>query len=284
MKRNCTNLIDETKVISFQNQKKILVEMLAYVDYLCRQNNIKYSLIGGSLIGAIRHKGFIPWDDDIDIILDRDNYLKLLDVLRKEKNSDYEIFIPKEKDKYPLQFSKLINKKTVLHEKGFMDEIVDYGLFVDIFVYNYVPNKENERIRFFKYYRFLIFSLFRVKLNHRNPSFLHKIKRFIKNCYVSIFGYKFNLFLIDKLTKKYCSLESDYVIANNPVYPYEKEVQKAENIKEYIDAEFEGLKVMIFKNYDEILRTTFGDYMQLPPEDKRVNHSLEAYWKDGYEK
>ena len=56
------------------------------------------------------------------------------------------------------------------------------------------------------------------------------------------------------------------------------------NIKEYMDAEFEGLNVMIFKNYDEILRTTFGDYMKLPPEDKRVCHGLEAYWKDDYEK
>lgn len=284
MKNKSIESFGESVIISSNNQKKILIEMLKYIDNLCRNNNIKYSLIGGSLIGAVRHKGFIPWDDDIDIILDRDNYFKLLDVLKNVKNSDYEIFTPEVKDKYPLQFSKLINKKTVLHENGLIDEIKNYGLFVDIFVYNYVPNNEKQRVRFFKYYKFLISSLVRVKINHRNPNFLHKVKRFIKNVYVSIFGYKFNLFLIDKLIKKYCSLESDYVIANNPVYGYEKELQKAENIKEYTDAEFEGLKVMIFKNYDEILRTTFGDYMQLPPEDKRVNHSLEVYWKDGYEK
>ena len=75
-------------------------------------------------------------------------------------------------------------------------------------------------------------------------------------------------------------IKTNYVMSDNPVYGYKKEVQKAENIKKYIDASFEGIKVMIFENYDEILKNTYGDYMKLPPESERVNHSLTVYYKE----
>ena len=79
------------KKINIVEQKKIMVEILAYFDKVCRQNNINYSLIGGSLIGAIRHQGIIPWDDDIDVILSRDKYLKIIEILEKDDDARFKI-------------------------------------------------------------------------------------------------------------------------------------------------------------------------------------------------
>ena len=77
------------KKMSIEEQRQVMVEILKYFDTLCRKNNIKYSLIGGTLIGAIRNKGIIPWDDDIDIILDKENYKKIIDILKHDNNSKY---------------------------------------------------------------------------------------------------------------------------------------------------------------------------------------------------
>ena len=77
--------------IDRENQKKIMVQILEYFDNICRENDIDYSLIGGSLIGAIRHKGIIPWDDDIDVILTYDNYKRFIEILKKNNDKNYKI-------------------------------------------------------------------------------------------------------------------------------------------------------------------------------------------------
>lgn len=271
---------ENNRVISPEVQKKVLLEMLKYVDEVCRKNNINYSLIGGSLIGAIRHKGFIPWDDDIDIILDKSNYDRLIKILKNVKNDNYDIFIPNETNNYPLQFAKLINKKTILNESSMIDKIDNYGLFLDIFAYNYVPENEIERKKYYNKFQFYKNSLVRVKLKFNNPTFIRKIKRLMKNIYITIFGYKAQLNRLLNLFDRYSNNPTNYVMSNNPVYGLEKEIQKASDIENYIDTNFENLKVMIFKNYDNILKTTFGDYMKLPPKDKRKSHNLEVYWRD----
>ena len=271
-------MIEEKKLISPEEQKKMLLDMLKYVDAICRKNDIQYSLIGGSLIGAIRHKGFIPWDDDVDIILDYKNYVKLMRILKEQKNDNYDILIPGSKG-YPLHILKLVNKHTSLEEAGLANKIENYGLFLDIFCYHHVPNDEVKRKKFFKRLNFLRKSLVRVKLNHRNPSFAKKIVRLFKNMIVFVFGNRIFLNRYLNLLNKYECIDAKYVVSDNPVYSYEKEIQEFENIKEYIDVYFEGIKVMIFKNYDKILHTTFGNYMQLPPVEKRVTHELTVYYK-----
>lgn len=267
-------------MISPKEQKELLLNMLLYIDSICRKNNIKYSLIGGTLIGAIRHKGFIPWDDDIDIILDKDNYKKMVLAIKNDKNDNYELFLPNETKNYPLQFAKLIDKKTIVNETAMIDKIDNYGLFLDIFVYNYVPNDLNKINDYYKKCNYYRNSLVRVKLNAHNISFFRKIRRLLKNLYLTIFGYKHNLKKILQLFDTYNETPTNYVISNNPVYGLKKELQKSIDVKEYIDVDFEGHKVMAFKNYDNILRRTYGNYMELPPEDKRVTHNLEVYWKN----
>lgn len=268
------------KKINGNEQKKIMMAILNYVDIICRKNNIKYSLIGGSLIGAIRHKGFIPWDDDIDIILDYYNYTKLLSALKKDNNELYEIYIPGEKDDYPTHITKLIDKRTLINEKGeYLDKIKDYGLFIDIFYFVNIPNNKFLQKKFYYKLKFLNNCCIRVKLNYNNPNFIKKTKRLFKNIFNRLVGYKNIIKWQKKHLIKYVNKNTNFVISDDPLYGIEKEILNSNLINEYIDSEFEGHKVMIFKNYDKILRKTFNDYMILPPKEKRRNHGIKAYWK-----
>lgn len=268
------------RLLSRDECKQILLDMFKYFDKLCRDNNINYTLEGGSLIGAIRHKGMIPWDDDIDIALTIENYRKLLDVIKKtDNNGSYKFFIPGETKNYPFPFLKLINTDTFCQEENMIGEIDNYGLFIDIFCLNYAPNDEEERRKFFKKILFYNNSLVRRKLNYDNPNFKKKCLRFAKNTYITIFGYKRMLKRLQTLFNTYSDTPTDYVMTCNPIYSIEREILKSSYFKEYTDVDFEDIKAMATKDYDEMLRNAFGDYMQLPPEDKRVSHGLKAWIK-----
>lgn len=264
--------------IDFLEQREILINILKYFDEICRNNNINYSLIGGSLIGSIRHKGMIPWDDDIDVILSRDNYFKIIEIIEKDNNSRYKVLTNNNTSDYYFPFAKIIDKKTLVVEPLCLDNISEYGIFIDLFCYNFVP--DDKKIKIVKKIKLYNSMLSRKKLDIKNENIKQNVLRFFKNLISKILGYKIINKQLEKIYEKNSQLNSNYVVSNWPIYRIDKEIQKAENINEYIDAPFENLTVRIFKNYDEILRTTYGDYMKLPPENERYCHGLEAYWRD----
>ena len=134
-------------------QKKILLNILKYIDNICRSNNIHYSAIGGTAIGTIRNGGMIPWDDDIDIILLHDDYVKLLECLKKLNNSEYEVKYPGCSKDYYYPFVKVIDKKTKLIEEN-IKQIDNYGIFIDIFEYNKAPDDEKKHEKYWKKLQF----------------------------------------------------------------------------------------------------------------------------------
>lgn len=271
------------KKIELNEQKKIMIELLEYFDRICRENNIKYSLIGGSLIGAIRHKGIIPWDDDIDVILSKSEYLKLIQILENINDSRYKLLTINNCRGYNFPFPKLVDKRTFVVEPRLLNQIKEYGIFIDIFSYSNTSNSEKIRIKDFKKIKLLNSMMSRTKLDFKNDGFKQNFLRLNKNILSKIIGYRNIIKFLNNIYNKYNNVDTDYVVSNWPVYNINKEVQKSKNIIEYTDVEFEHMKIMIFKNYDEILRTTFGDYMQLPPENQRKAHGLIAYWRDNNE-
>ena len=261
------------KKIDLVEQKKLLVELLKYVTDICDKHNIKYSLIGGSLIGAIRHKGIIPWDDDIDIILMPGEYEKLMKVL-SETDHYYVLFNPEENKEYYYPFAKLVDTRTILKEKG-IKNISNYGVYLDIFKYHYVSN--NAFIRKIHYKRlFFIQTLFaRAMLN---PQDITNLKTKLIVTFANIMGVNY----FKKRHIKLCqsNKKTNYLLSNWPAYGYQKEIQTASSMTKYKKVPFEDIKAMISHNYDDILKTTFGNYMELPPVDKRViKHNTEIYWK-----
>ncbi len=262
------------KKIELVEQKKILVEILKYIDDICKKNDIKYSLICGSLIGAIRHKGIIPWDDDIDIALLPEEYDKLMNALSK-KNDRYILLDPERNPKYYYPFAKLVDSRTTMFEKG-IKTIDNYGVYVDIFRYDYVSNNKLIRKLHYKYLIFIQTLFSRAMLDPKN------IKR-LKSKLIVIFA---RIIGVNYFRKKHMRLcrskkKTDYVLINWPEYGFNKEIMKTVDFQKYQKVKFENIEAMILTDYDEVLRTMYGDYMQLPPEKDRVaRHVTEIYWRD----
>ncbi len=270
------------KKIELKEQHKILLDLLNYVTLICEKNNIKYSLIGGSLIGAIRHKGFIPWDDDIDIILMPEEYSKLVNVLEKENNNHYLLLDPKKDDKYLYPFLKIVDTRTILIEKN-QKTIDNYGVYIDIFAYHYVSNN---RISRYIHYKLIVLVKKLLSASILDNGEKHKEKnilKIIRNIISNLLGNK----LLKRIFIKLCERnnKSKYVLSNWATYGYKKEIQYSCDFRHYKKVIFENTYAYITEKFDNVLKTTFGDYMELPPKEKRIsNHNTIIYWKENNEK
>lgn len=268
------------KKINETEFKEQLYNLLKYFDALCRENDIQYSLIGGSLIGAVREKKILDWDDDIDVILTRENYIKLQNIIKDTKHDEYTFLSSDNNNTYNFPFMKLVNTKTILNEPRIKNKINNYGIFVDIFYYSYAPNDKCKRRKYFKKIQTYTKFCNKVHLSYDNAHFSRKIARALKNIAITFLGANFFCNKIKKTIEKE-DKQSDYVISCWPVYKYEKEIQDAKDINSgYIDADFGPIKAMIFKNYHNILSRTFDNYMEPPRTNNRISHGSTAYWRD----
>ena len=254
--------------------KNIALNILIDFDDLCRKNGIKYSLAYGTLLGAIRHKGYIPWDDDIDIIMLRSEYekfVKVKDSLKREHT-----FISIETNPlYSASLAKIYNNKTVLKETLHRD-LCDIGVYIDIFVFDYVP--ENNIKRKYLYYQALAcrkiwaFSTY-------FPKTKFCLEKTMRNLAAKWqLGRKANLWLNRKLKQQN---KSALVCAMLFVYHWDWETFSGDEVNELREIEFENHNFLCFKNYDIFLKRWYGDYMKLPPEIERVvGHSYTVYFNE----
>ena len=268
------------KEIERKEQRKILIDILKYFDNICRKNNLNYSLTGGSLIGAIRHKGIIPWDDDIDVVLLSSDYDKLLNILKNEKNDIYEVQYFGCNETYFYPFIKIIDKRTKLIEKDKRD-IENYGIYLDVFSFNKVPNNELARKM---HYKKILFYKKLINLYSYNQDYIKNEKNFIKRCgsfLCSKIGFRFlNNRYIYNLTKYNKKENYEFYMSNWPFYGFDKEIFNKECFNKFVDCDFEDMKAMISASYDNILKTLYNDYMKLPPVEKRTTtHNIDVYWK-----
>ena len=262
------------KEISIEEIKKRGLEILKYIDGVCRENNIKYTLISGSLLGAIRHKGFIPWDDDIDIAIFRDDYNKLLDILKKnEKDSIYKVLSNKYDKNVYYTFSKVVDTKTKVIEKDYKI-IENNGIWVDIFPI------DNVNMRFVNFRMKVLRFINAMKNASVWSESNNNIKKFrIINFITKSIGHNFFICQIEKISQAYNKKETQYIGPISVAIGNTRDISHRDLYNEYIDVEFENNKFMAIKRYDELLTIKFGDYMQLPPKDKRIPHKIEAYWR-----
>lgn len=278
-KQDNKNKIYKGEKLSVEDINKIQIKMLAYIDEICIENNIKYTLIGGSLIGAIRHKGMIPWDDDIDIGLLYEDYQKLIKVLaEKSEMAPYSLLNHERNKNYYFPFAKLVDKSTILIEKEF-EQIDGYGVYVDIFCYRPVPNGKGAE-RYFNKQTIYNFMLGGIKYVNKESNFLRYFAKLLRYYFVHLIGEEYYFDKIYTLNKKQEKIKSNMLLPDWTANGASVNIKTNDMFNGYKRVAFEDLKVSIIKNYDAFLRTTFGDYMQLPPEEERVTHELTVYLKD----
>ena len=256
------------KEITLEERKKIQLEMLVEIDDFCRKHDIRYMLAFGTLLGAVRHKGFIPWDDDVDISMPLEDMLRFKKEFKSEKLKYCDIDTEKN---YDYHFSKISYKGTC-QKNGFK---ILYGVNIDLYPMIEVSSSY-ERISTLINIGMPIFAkrLSYMKWNSRLQRFM-PIQFDIPGYRESIKNYR--NFSFNTLSQR---RGGRYHILAGPLRLFEALTFDFNPFDEMIDIEFEGLKFKSPARYHDFLTKRYGDYMQLPPEDQRhPYHGEKFYWK-----
>lgn len=272
------------KQLNINEIRKLELEILLYLKNLCDKNNIQYYLTSGTLLGAVKYKGFIPWDDDIDIALKREDYMKLIKILIEDDNPNYKILsLYNVKDYYYL-FAKLVCTNTILVENT--KKIKELGVYVDIFPLDYYNDDYEKYLKKLRGIKRLVIMRYRAKNHiekHQNLQVYHKKRKFrvIKDVLFNIIdifslplGYNFWAKCYDKLLSKN---KTGKFITRGDKYIKKFDAKLFDEIEEY---EFENYKFTSIKNADYFLKTIYGNYLEdLPKEFQETHHQIKAYWK-----
>ena len=261
---------DETLKHIHDVELMILKDLISF----CEDNDLTYFMYAGSLLGTIRHRGFIPWDDDLDVVMLRQDFEKFKKLYHS--NEKYELLtIESEKD-YCYMLAKLSLKNTRFEEEWAKHLDFTIGFNIDIFVLDDLSNNKFKRSyqlkKAFLYNRLLVTSKIRVDDLPFVSKFISHSMYHILN-FLNVTPSKLNRRYLNFLNK-YADVDSEKVFdfsANANEYPltYDKN-----DFKESVKVKFEDIHVNVPKNYDKILTELYGDYMQLPPEEERYNHPI----------
>lgn len=266
------------KEIGFEELRSIQLDILKKVDEYCEQNNIQYSLAYGSLIGAVRHKGYIPWDDDIDIMMPRHDYNQFLSAFNGTY-SHLRVISPEIVSSYYAPYANVYLTTTKLIEPHVNHGFKDLGVKIDIFPVDSVPSDVIEYERLFKrsseLCRWRSFKSTPIRNQNGTLSIRSIVKRIIS--FLIPFFYLNNE--LRKMQKEIDNNTEYLDIILWPIYKYKRFSHKF--FRETIRVPFENIEVCIAKGYDGILTSIYGSYMELPPLENRVaKHDFIAYWKD----
>lgn len=252
--------------------------LLKFVD-ICEAHQLRYYLSGGTLLGAIRHKGFIPWDDDIDLAMPREDFIKLIEISKNYKDHTYEfLFFDKGKNgEYLLPYGKFVNKKTFVDAK-YSDDGRHKHLWIDIMPMDGLPVDIKEVKKIYKkaeFYRKII-GLCDARLGEGKSS-LRKIVKYILQPIAKIYGKEWAVTQLNSIAMMYEYKSSKYVGAISwGLYGINERMLK-EEVNNSAKVEFEGHLFTSFRCWDSYLKGLYGNYMKLPPEDKRKTHNMTVW-------
>jgi lipopolysaccharide cholinephosphotransferase len=270
------------KYLSSDEIKNAQLELLHKFDNICLENGIYYTLGGGSMLGAIRHKGFIPWDDDIDVMMPRDDYNNFINLITKSKKYDCDLILPFD-DNERVPFLKLIDKRIKIKSTETSNESY---LWMDIFPLDELPSDNLKLEKLFKKCRKNRATVIGMQTDLKTckKDYKYPVKAAAK-LYSKIVGWKHVLKKSDKDAQKYNGTKSEYIGCSLWGYGVGERMKRKEYLVP-IRTKFEIYDVNIPSCWDQYLKGLYGDYMELPPVEKRKNHSMKAWYSkcDEYEK
>ncbi len=242
----------------------LLISLIAFDGY-CRSHDIHYSLCGGTLIGAVRHHGFIPWDDDVDVMMLRSEYDKLTEAWLRDPAPGYTLLTNHTPNNaYAGESGKWYNNDTApLHPSN----DYDLGFFMDIFIADNLPDAPQEAEQYFHHLHQLGKHFHSANKRLHNP-----IWNLIFTCMPFLHPRHFYK-KIEEMISLYSKKDTHFIaFILGACYPFECERHPKSFFNHYTELTFEGHLLPVISEYDAYLRQYHGDYMQLPPEKDRVPH------------
>lgn len=265
-----------------QHEMNILLEL----QRICNENDLKFYLAYGTLLGAVRHRGFIPWDDDVDVIMSRPDYNKLIQLNRRSKifHDGYKMLCGEDGTLY-LPYMKIIDTSTKVVE-DYLNNEADQSLWVDVFPMDGISGESSEIEKILKktrYYRRLLFWNY-VRLDYKGTSLPRRIAKIFAVAYARSVGARKCKEKILKLAAETPYESAEFVLdvvadEHRLMHVHGKAIPKAEYEKS-TKVCFEGHSFDAMQDYDAYLKFYYGDYMTLPPADKQVGHEMSVYGKD----
>lgn len=264
------------KELTLLEIKEIEFNMLKMFDDFCKKNNIRYFLAYGTLLGAVRYKKFIPWDDDVDVLVPREDYDRLLTLFRD--NEKYHLCAFEKDENYRFPFAKICDLETKKDEFAY-DNGVELGIDIDVFPLDAWDNDLEKAKKEVEYIRKNMRRLSLTKL--KRPDSHNPVKRFAKGVlmiYYKMFGSKHFIRKILKAGNKPGQKGSQYVGAKTWCVYGAKGIIPAEAFAETVDIEFEGQMFPAPVGWDTYLTCLYGDYLPEPPKEKqKTHHGFKAY-------
>ena len=266
---------DEYRQLNEEEIKELELGVMDYIHNLCQKENINYSLAYGTLLGAVRHKGYIPWDDDVDISLKRDEYDKLYQAVLRDNDPIYKVASWENDARYPYPFYRVYDARTV-YENNYIENDIDLGICVDVFPFDYYADVNKEMAKLDTYRRLSVYTLYGI---HSKNAGLKNIIRYLlvlvfRLTRVKTWNKKMNLLSMQANDND----SIDYLMENKRTSTkFEKTL-----LDKVMDSPFEDRTYKIPEASHQILSAIYGDdFMEIPPVEKRVKHDdFVAYIKE----
>ena len=247
--------------------QKVLIEMLDEVVRICNKHHLRYFITGGTCLGAIRHHGFIPWDDDVDIVMPREDYEKFLLIARDEIDDQYFLDYYKTNKDNHFTFTKIRKNNTTF--------VMEYqyachnGFFLDIFPLDYNDNRDSLKLKL----EISLAKCMQETLKYKSHNLHFKS---LRRPFISLLFYPFSNRKLHEMIDHIYKKNNNGKHINGAVYPtiyhYQKDIYKYDIVFPYSEVTFEGKKYHAYHDTDKYLTQLYGDYMTLPPKDKQFAH------------